>query len=146
IFEYQTLIARLCGMDASNASVYDGATAAAEAMLMCRDSTRRKKMLVSLSLHQDVLAVLRTHAHCAGVELVEIPLENGVTDVRAVAEHAEGAAGLIAPSPNYFGLLEDTAALAQAIHAARGLMVSYVNPIAMGICKKPGALGAGIAV
>ena len=146
IFEYQTLIARLCGMDASNASVYDGATAAAEAMLMCRDSTRRKKMLVSLSLHPDVLAVLRTYAPCAGVELVEIPLENGVTDVRAVAEHAEGAAGLIAPSPNYFGLLEDTAALAQAIHAARGLMVSYVNPIAMGICKKPGALGADIAV
>ena len=143
IFEYQTLIARLCGMDASNASVYDGATAAAEAMLMCRDSTRRKKMLVSLSLHPDVLAVLRTYAPCAGVELVEIPLENGVTDVRAVAEHAEGAAGLIAPSPNYFGLLEDTAALAQA-HPCRARPDGQLcKPHCDGHLQKAGRAGRG---
>ncbi len=146
IFEFQSLIARLTGMDASNASVYDGATAAAEAMLMCRDIARKDKLLVSAGLNPDVLATLRTYAPCVGVELVEIPLKDGVTDADAVAAHAPGAAGLIAASPNYYGLIEDTAALAETIHAAKGLMVSYGEPISLGLLKSPGALGADIAV
>ncbi|MDL2318841.1 aminomethyl-transferring glycine dehydrogenase subunit GcvPA [Eubacteriales bacterium OttesenSCG-928-A19] len=146
IFEYQSLIARLTGMDASNASVYDGATAAAEAMLMCRDSARREKVLASQGLHPDVLRVLRTYAPCVGVELVEIPLREGVTDLAAVEANAEGAAGLIAASPNYLGLIEDTAALAERVHAARGLMVSYVEPISLGLLRSPGDLGADIAI
>ena len=146
IFEYQSLIARLTGMDASNASVYDGATAAAEAMLMCRDSARKDKLLVSQGLHPDVLGVLRTYAPCAGVELVEIPLADGVTDLAAVEANAEGAAGLIAASPNYYGIIEDIAAMAERIHAVRGLMVAYVEPISLGLLKKPGDLGADIAV
>lgn len=146
IFEYQTLIARLTGMEASNASVYDGATAAAEAMLMCRESARKRKFLVSAGLHPDVLATLRTYAPCAGMELIEIPLRDGVTDLDALKAQTDGAAGLLAASPNYLGLLEDTAAMAEVIHAARGLMVSYVNPISLGILKKPGELGADIAV
>ncbi len=146
IFEYQSLIARLTGLEASNASVYDGATAAAEAMLMCRDSARRDKLLVSQGLHPDVLAVLRTYAPCVGMELVEIPLKDGVTDAAFAAENAPGAAGLIAASPNYFGLIEDIKELADTIHAAKGLMVAYVNPISLGILKRPGALGADIAI
>lgn len=146
IFEYQSLIARLTGLEASNASVYDGATAAAEAMLMVRESTRRKKLLVSEGLHPDALAVLSTYAPCAGIELVRIPLRDGVTDVDAVGANAEGAAGLIAATPNYLGLIEDTQALADAIHSARGLMVSYVNPITLGLLKRPGELGADIAI
>lgn len=146
IFEYQTLIARLTGMEASNASVYDGATAAAEAMLMCRESARKQKFLASAGLHPDVLATLRTYAPCAGMELVEIPLKRGVTDLDALTAQTDGAAGFLAASPNYLGLIEDTAAMAEIIHAARGLMVSYVNPISLGLLKKPGELGADIAV
>ncbi|MCL1965186.1 MAG: aminomethyl-transferring glycine dehydrogenase subunit GcvPA [Firmicutes bacterium] len=146
IFEYQSLIARLTGMDASNASVYDGATAAAEAMLMCRDSTRRQKLLVSRGLLPDVLAVLRTYAPCAGMELVEVPLAEGLTDLAAVKANAEGAAGLIAASPNCYGLIEDIASLSDAVHACRGLMVAYAEPISLGLLKKPGGLGADIAV
>ncbi len=146
IFEYQTLIARLTGLDASNASVYDGATAACEAMLMCRDSARRDKLLVSGGLLPDVLACLRAYAPGAGVSLVEIPLKDGVTDIKAVSANAEGAAGLIAASPNRFGLIEDTAALSDAIHAHKGLMVSYVEPISLGLLKRPGEMGADIAV
>jgi glycine dehydrogenase subunit 1 len=146
IFEYQSLIARLTGMDVSNASVYDGATAAAEAMLMCRESTKRSKLLVSEGLPPEVRAVLATYAPGCGMELVEIPLVNGLTDVEAVAAQAAGAAGLIAATPNYYGIIEDTATLAEAIHAARGLMVSYVEPISLGLLKRPGDLGADIAV
>ncbi len=146
IFEYQSLIARLTGMDASNASVYDGATAAAEAMLMCREIARKDKLLASAGLHPDVLDVLRTYAPCTGMELVEIPLKEGTTDLDAVAAHAAGAAGLIAASPNYYGLVEDTAAQAARIHEARGLMVSYVEPISLGLLKTPGALGSDIAI
>lgn len=146
IFEYQSLIARLTGLEASNASVYDGATAAAEAMLMLRDNTRKSKVLVSEGLHPDVLETLHTYAPCVGVELVRIPLKDGVTDVDAVSKSAAGAAGLIAATPNFYGLIEDTAALADAVHAVRGLMVSYVEPISLGLLKKPGTLGADIAV
>ena len=146
IFEFQTLIARLTGMDASNASVYDGATAAAEAMLMARDIVRKKKILVSAALLPDVLATLRTYAPCVGLELIEIPHADGVTDLLKVKENANGAVGLIAASPNCFGIIEDTQALADAIHAEKGLMISYVNPISLGLLKTPGALGADIAV
>ncbi len=146
IFEYQTLIARLTGMDASNASVYDGATAAAEAMLMCRDIARKDKLLVSRGLHPDVLEVLKTYAPCAGVELVEIPLKEGTTDLEAVAANAAGAAGLITASPNYCGLIEDFGAQAALMHGAKGLLVAYVEPISLGLLKTPGALGADIAI
>ncbi len=147
IFEYQSLIARLTGLQVSNASVYDGATAAAEAMLMAREATRKNKLLASAALPPDVIAVLSTYAPCVGVELTVIPVDfSGTTDIEAVRLHAPGAAGLIAASPNYYGLIEDTAAQAEAVHAEKGLMIAYVNPIAMGILKKPGALGADIAV
>lgn len=146
IFEYQSLIARMTGMDASNASVYDGATAAAEAMLMCRDSTRKNRLLVSEGLHPDILATLKTYAPGAGVELVMIPLEGGATNLSLVEKHAEGAAGLLAASPNYYGVIEDIAAMAECVHARRGLMVAVVEPISLGLLKKPGAQGADIAV
>lgn len=146
IFEYQSLIARLTGLEVSNASVYDGATAAVEAMLMCRDNTRKKKFLVSQALHPDVLQTLRTYAPCVGIELIEVPLVDGCTDLAFLQANVENAAGLLTASPNFLGIIEDTASHAECIHAAKGLMVSYVNPISLGMLKKPGALGADIAV
>lgn len=146
IFEYQTLIARLTGLDASNASVYDGATAAAEAMLMARDITKKHKLLVSQGLPPDVISTLKTYAPCAGMEIVEIPCMDGMTDLHVMKANASGAAGLIAASPNYFGIIEDCEALAEAIHLEKGLMISFVNPISLGILKTPGALSSDIAI
>ncbi len=147
LFEYQTVICRLTGLDAANASVYDGATAAAEAIHMLRDNKRKNRVLYSAGLNPDVKAVMHTYAHCAGVELVEIPLtEKGVTDVSAITANIEGAAGYIGAQPNYFGNIEDMQAVADAVHAAGGLLVAYVNPITLGLMKRPAEYGADIAI
>ncbi|MBO4384972.1 MAG: aminomethyl-transferring glycine dehydrogenase subunit GcvPA [Clostridia bacterium] len=147
LFEYQTVICDLTGLDAANASVYDGATAAAEAMLMLRDNKRKKKILYAASLNPNVVTVMKTYAHCAGLELVEIPMtDKGVTDIDAVAANMEGAAGYIAANPNYYGCLEPMDEVANAVHAAGGLLVAYVNPITLGVIRRPGDYGADIAI
>ncbi|MBR5718504.1 MAG: aminomethyl-transferring glycine dehydrogenase subunit GcvPA, partial [Clostridia bacterium] len=147
LFEYQTMICRLTGLDAANASVYDGATAAAEAMLMLRDNKRKKKILYSAGLNPDVITVMKTYGHCAEMELVEIPLDsNGVTDVDAIAANMEGAAGYIGATPNYFGNIEPMSKAAEAVHAKGGLLVSYVNPITLGVLARPADYGADIAI
>ncbi|MCE5235689.1 MAG: aminomethyl-transferring glycine dehydrogenase subunit GcvPA [Eubacteriales bacterium] len=147
IFEYQTFIAELTGLDASNASVYDGASAAAEAMLMLRDAKRKHKVLYSAGLMPDVKGVLKTYARFARVELVEIPLdENGLTDRAALLANAENAAGFIAAQPNFYGCLEDMQALSDLTHGFNGLFVAYVNPISLGLLKRPGEYGADIAI
>jgi len=147
IFEFQTLICQLTGLDAANASVYDGASAAAEAMNMLTAAKRKNRVLVSAGLHPDVKAVLKTYARFSKTELVEIPLnENGVTDISSIEQNAENAAGLIAAQPNFLGCLEDVKALADATHAFGGLYVSYIYPHALGVLARPGDLGADIAV
>ncbi|MBQ3849470.1 MAG: aminomethyl-transferring glycine dehydrogenase subunit GcvPA [Clostridia bacterium] len=147
LFEYQTMICRLTGLDAANASVYDGATAAAEAMLMLRDNKRKKKILYSAGLNPDVITVMKTYGHCAEMELVEIPLDsNGVTDVDAIAANMDGAAGYIGATPNYFGNIEPMSKAAEAVHAKGGLLVSYVNPITLGVLARPADYGADIAI
>lgn len=147
LFEYQTVICDLTGLDAANASVYDGATAAAESMLMLRDSKRKKKILYAASLNPNVIAVMKTYAHCAGLELVGIPMtDKGVTDIEAVKANMDGAAGYIAANPNYYGCLEPMDAITEAVHAANGLMVAYVNPITLGAIRRPGDYGADIAI
>ncbi|MBO6060494.1 MAG: aminomethyl-transferring glycine dehydrogenase subunit GcvPA [Clostridia bacterium] len=147
LFEYQSVICTLTGLDAANASVYDGATAAAEALLMLRDNRRKKKVLYSAGLNPEVIAVMKTYAHCAGIELVEIPLnDKGVTDSAAAAANMEGAAGIVAANPNYFGCIEPMAALAEAVHGSNGLLVAYVNPITLGVLARPADYGADIAI
>ena len=147
LFEYQTVICRLTGLDAANASVYDGATAAAEAMLMLRDNKRKKKILYSAALNPDVKTVMHTYGHCAGLELVEIPVtDKGVSDIEAIRANMEGAAGYIGANPNYYGNIEPMADIAEAVHAANGLLVAYVNPITLGVMKRPADYGADIAI
>jgi len=147
IIEYQSLICELTGLDASNASVYDGATAAAEAMLMLRDVKRKQKVLYSAGLSPDVKDVLKTYARFARVELVEIPLnDKGLTDRTSLLSNAEGAAGFIAAQPNFYGCLEDMQSLCDLTHGFNGLFVAMVNPISLGILKRPGEYGADIAV
>ena len=148
IFEYQTMMADLTGMDLSNASMYDGSTATAEAMLMCVHAAKqRNKVLISASFNPQVMCVVETYASVHGVELVKVPLKGGVMDKDAATALIEkdDVAGLIVAQPNYYGFIEDFTGLADVCHAHKTLFV--VNSVAstLGILKSPGEWGADIA-
>lgn len=146
IFEYQTMICELTGMDVSNASVYDGATAAAEAAAMCRDRKRRVT-LISGAAHPDVINTVRTYCFGSGDELRIVPVKDGKTDPEALkAMLGPEVASFYVQQPNFFGLFEDAQALGEAVHAAGALYVMGVNPIALGLMKTPRDFGADVAV
>ena len=148
IFEYQTMICELTGMDASNASVYDGATAAAEAAAMCRDRKRRT-VYISSALSPQTISVVKTYCFGSGARLVIIPEKDGVTDLKALkAALAKdtAAACLCIAQPNYYGCLEPAGALGEAIHEAGGKFIISCNPISLGLLKSPAEYGADIAV
>ena len=146
IFEYQTMIAELTGMDASNASVYDGATAAAEAAAMCRDRKRRVT-LISATTHPDVINTVRTYCYGTNDELVVVPMKDGKTDVEALkALLNQGVASFYVQQPNFFGLFEDAEALGALVHEAGAMFVMGCNPIALAIMKTPRDCGADAAV
>lgn len=149
IFEYQTFICRLTGMDVSNASVYDGATAAAEAMSMMYQIGRKKKkaVLLSAALHPEIIETVKTYAHCLGIEVKLAPITDaGITDTSKIQELACGACGVIVQSPNFFGCIENMADIAKEIHEAGGIFTAYVNPITLGAVKRPADYGADIAI
>ncbi len=146
IFEYQTMICQLTGMDVSNASVYDGASAAAEAVTMCRDR-KRTKALVSGAAHPDTIETIRTYCSAADCEMVVVPHKNGVTDVDALTEMMTAdTCCLYVQSPNFFGQIEDVTALADLAHGAGLKLIAGCNPIALAILKTPAECGADIAV
>jgi glycine dehydrogenase subunit 1 len=148
MFEYQTMICELTGMDASNASVYDGASAAAEAVAMsaARD---RAVVYVAASAHPHVIETIRTYCFGYGYTVKTVPLANGKLDLAALNamldEEGKRVVCLYLQHPNFFGLLEDVKAAAALIHGAGALLVAGCNPIALGILESPGALGADIA-
>ena len=142
IFEWQSMVCALTGLDVANASVYDGPTAAAEAMRMCVACTRKRNTVVASSkLLPSVLAVLRTYAKYSGVNLVET---FDVTE--AVAEGTLDLAGVIVPSINRFGIVENHRGLADLVHEMGGLLVEYCDPSALAVVKSPAEWGADIAV
>lgn len=148
IFEYQTMMADLTGMDISNASMYDGSTATAEAMLMCvAAAKKRNKVLISATFNPRVLNVVRTYAKFHGVELVEIPAADGLTDREAITRElaAGDVAGVMVAQPNHYGIIEDFTGLADEVHAAKALLV--INSIAstLSVLRSPGEWGADIA-
>ena len=148
IFEYQTMMADLTGMDISNASMYDGSTATAEAMLMCvAAAKKRNKVLISATFNPRVLNVVRTYAKFHGVELVEIPAADGLTDREAITRElaAGDVAGVMVAQPNHCGIIEDFTGLADEVHAAKALLV--INSIAstLAVLRSPGEWGADIA-
>ena len=146
IFEYQTDICELTGMDVSNASVYDGATAAAEAAAMCRDRKRRIT-LVSGAAHPDVINTIRTYCYGTGDEMIVVPVKDGKTDPEALKELlTPGVASLYVQQPNFFGLFEDAEGLGQLAHEAGAMYILGCNPIALGLTKTPREMGADIAV
>ena len=144
IFEYQTMICALTGMDVSNASVYDGGTAAAEALAMCRDR-KRNRAYVSACADPQVIETMRTYCFGSGMALELIPERDGRTDLSAVSLGADAACVYIA-QPNYYGNLEDARATGEAAHAAGARFIMGCNPIALAVMETPAACGADIAV
>ena len=146
IFEYQTMICELTGMDVSNASVYDGATAAAEAAAMCRDR-KRSVTLVSGAAHPDTINTIRTYCYGSGHEMKVVPVKDGKTDLEALRGMlTEQTASFYVQQPNFYGQLEDAEALGELVHRAGAMYVMGCNPIALGILKSPAACGADVAV
>lgn len=146
IFEYQTMISDLTGMDASNASVYDGATAAAEGIAMCRDR-KRSKALVSETVDPKVLYVIKTYCFGNGMELVFVPSKDGVTDVEALKKLVDKETACVyIQHPNYYGYLEEAEAIGEAAHEAGAKYIMGVNPISLGVLKTPKEYGADVAV
>lgn len=149
IFEYQTMMARLTGMDVSNASMYDGTTASAEAMLMSiANAKKANRYLVSDTVDPKIVDVIRTYAHFHGVEVEVVASNDGVTDRDALAALLEqgGVAGVMVQQPNRHGIVEDYTGFAQLIHEHKALLA--INSVAfdLALLKTPGEWGADIAV
>lgn len=146
IFEYQTMICALTGMAVSNASVYDGATAAAEAAAMCRDRKRRVT-LISAAAHPDTINTVRTYCFGTNDELRVVPAKDGRTDLEALKQMlADDVASVYIQQPNFNGLFEDAEAIGETVHAAGAMFVMGCNPIALAIMKTPAECGADVAV
>ena len=146
IFEYQSIICELTGMDVSNASVYDGATAAAEAAAMCRDR-KRKVTLVSATTNPEVLNTIRTYCYGTGDEMKIVPAKDGKTDMAALKEMlAADTASFYVQQPNFFGQFEEAEELGKLVHEAGAMYVMGCNPIALAIMKTPAECGADVAV
>lgn len=148
IFEFQSMIASLTGMDCSNASMYDGPTAAAEAVMMALASTRKKsRVLVSATLPDNVRNVIDTYAKYRGIAITTIAHNGGCTSLEAVkAELAAGdVAGLLVPSLNKYGIIEDFTGFADAMHEQKALFMVYADPSALAVIKTPGEWNADIA-
>src|SRR5258708_11245680 len=147
IFEFQTLICQLTGMEVANASMYDGSTAMAEAYLMAQRVTRRDKIVVADSVHPEYREVARTYTQHGTTEIVSIPFDEETGSVSDLFALDDKTAALVVQSPNFFGCVEDLKALADKAHAVGALLVVVVTEaISFGLLKSPGACGADIVV
>jgi glycine dehydrogenase subunit 1 len=146
IFEYQTAICELTGMDVSNASGYDGTTVAADACFVARHVTGRSKVVVTEATNPQVRQVVKTYAPGFGLDVVEVPHDGGTTDPDRVAEMARDAAAVIFQQPNFFGCLEPAPDLASAAAEAGALPVAHVDPISLGVLEAPGRYGCALAI
>ncbi|HUK98957.1 MAG TPA: aminomethyl-transferring glycine dehydrogenase subunit GcvPA [Gaiellaceae bacterium] len=146
IFEYQTAICELTGMDVSNASGYDGTTVAADACFVAKHATGRARIVVTEATNPQVRQVVKTYAPGFGLEVVEIPHEDGVTEPDRVREAAGDAAAVLFQHPNFFGCLEPAAELAAAANDAGALPVAHVDLVSLGVLEPPGAYGCALAI
>jgi glycine dehydrogenase subunit 1 len=147
IFEYQTVVCELTGMDVSNASGYDGATVAADAVFVAKHAVPdRGKIVLTETLNPQVRQVVKTYAPGFGLEVVEVPHRGGVTDPDAVAAAAKDAGAVLFQQPNFLGALEPAPDLAEAASEAGALPIVHVDPMSLGVLEAPGAYGAAIAI
>ena len=146
IFEYQTAICELTGMDLTNASGYDGTTVAADACYVAKLATGRTKVVLAETLNPQVRQVVRTFAPGFAMEVVEVGHHDGATDPDELRAAADGAALAIFQQPNFLGVLEDAPALAEAANAGGALPVAHVDPMSLGILEAPGRYGCALAI
>ena len=146
IFEYQTVICELTGMDVSNASGYDGTTVAADACFVAKHATGRSKIVVTEATNPQVRQVVKTYAPGFGLEVVEVPHDGGATDPDVLAAAANDAAAVIFQQPNFFGVLEPAPELASAANDAGALAVAHVDPMSLGVLEAPGNYGCALAI
>jgi glycine dehydrogenase subunit 1 len=146
IFEYQTAICELTGMDVSNASGYDGTTVAADACYVAKHATGRSKVVVTEATNPQVRQVVKTYAPGFGLEIVEVPHQNGVTNPDELRRAAVDAACVIFQQPNFFGCLEAAPDLAAAAAEADAIPVAHVDLVSLGVLEAPGAYGCGMAI
>ena len=146
IFEYQTAICELTGMDVSNASGYDGTTVAADACYVAKHATGRSKVVLAEALNPQVRQVVKTYAPGFGLEVVEVAHRDGATDPDDVREAAEGGACVIFQQPNFFGVLEDAPAIAAAATEVEALPVAHVDLTSLGVLEAPGNYGCALTI
>lgn len=147
LFEYQTAICRLTGLDVSNASLYDGATACAESAMMALRVTGRNRIIVDACVNPFARQVLKTYLYNLEVEIIEIQPLDGALDRSELSRLLDDTvAGVIVQNPNFFGTVEDFTALAEEIHDRGALLIASVYPIALGMLKSPGEMGVDIAI
>jgi glycine dehydrogenase subunit 1 len=146
IFEYQTAICELTGLDVSNASGYDGATVAADACYIAKQATGRSRVVLAETVNPQARQVVKTYAPGFGLDVVEVPHRAGVTDPNEFGEAATDAACAIFQQPNFFGCLEPAPELAAAATDAGALAVAHVDPTSLGVLEAPGKYGCAIAV
>ena len=147
VYEYQSMICQLTGMGVSNASMYDGATAFAEAALMAARVTKRSRVIVSSTVHPEWIQTLQTYVEAGSLEVATLDVSGGRTDATALAAMlGSDVAAVLVASPSFYGTLEDLAALALLTHQHGALLVVATNPILLGVLEAPGVLGADIVV
>jgi glycine dehydrogenase subunit 1 len=146
IFEYQTAICELTGMDVSNASGYDGATVAADACYVAKHATGRTKVVLAETLNPQVRQVVKTYAPGFGLDVVEVPHHDGTIDPEELRQASAEAACVIFQQPNFFGCLEPAPDLSAAANDAGALPVAHVDPVSLGVLEAPGAYGCALAI
>ncbi|MCK9582332.1 MAG: aminomethyl-transferring glycine dehydrogenase subunit GcvPA [Endomicrobiales bacterium] len=146
IFEYQSMLCALTSMDVANASLYDGASACAEACLLAARLSGKNKIIYSSGVHPHYIAVTKTYLEGSSIKLIEVPMENGLTNLSALSNLInEETAGILIQSPNFFGIIEDLQTIKEKIKD-KALFIVAANPIALGVLQSPGECGADICV
>jgi len=146
IYEFQSFICQLTGMDIANASMYDGASALAEAAVMASNVTRRREVVVSSTIHPEYREVIRTYAEAHGLEVKEVGFDDGATSASELARGmSERTAAVLVQNPNFFGIVEDLCEIERVVHGRGALLVAcVVEPTSLGLLKSPGGCGADI--
>ncbi|WP_142413552.1 aminomethyl-transferring glycine dehydrogenase subunit GcvPA [Hathewaya massiliensis] len=147
IFEFQSMITRLTGMEVSNASMYDGQTACAEAAMLACASTKKKNIVVSKTVHPETRKLLKTYGRFNGFNVEEVDMLDGVTDIEKLKSKVnKETAGVIVQNPNFFGIIEPVEEVEKITHETKALLIMSVEPISLGVLKTPAEYGADIAV
>jgi glycine cleavage system P protein (glycine dehydrogenase) subunit 1 len=148
IFEFQTLICKLTGMDVANASLYDGGTAISEAALMAAAYSRKDEIIISKTVRPESRRILKTYAHIQGLNVVEIDMKDGITDLDQLEERvSDKTAAVIVQSPNFFGIIEDLKATGEIAHKGKKTsFIASVDPISLAVLKKPSELDVDVVV